>query len=326
VLYEFAITPDVFDSAVIETDQALRITVIEILRGLSENGLLANLHKDAWVRFVEEERLSKLSPGLRDKILSCLKILRDRNRLVRHPRSLSTVPVSDLDWLMLAVDSHHRKAFHGIILTEELRSQSGISEGWALALTKVLDSPNWLDRKKRTLPVTRTESAYRSALEGILCYARVVRLIDPYLDSHDARFFTTLDLCSDLLGRRPYERLKGRIHIHAHRDKQKPEGFSDGEQMNKWERALKPLAQRDGHLFKVFLWRELPGGEPFHDRFLITDQCGISIPSGLAIPTRKTPGSTTWSLLDEDARQNSIYNVDPAARTLQLVGDPLDVS
>jgi hypothetical protein len=326
VLYEFAITPDVFDAAVIDLNPALRITVVEMLRGLCENGFVANLHKDAWLRFVEKERLSKLTPGPRDEILSCLKVLQDRNRLVRHPKGPTSDPILDLDWLVLALDSHRRAAFHGIVLTEKLRSESGIHEGCLLNLSTVLGSSPWLDRKKRTLSVARTESSYERELAVILRYAKLLRLIDPYLDSNDGRFFKTLDLCSSLLGRRRHERLKGRIHIHTHRDKQEPDGYCDSEHMDKWEKALRPLVQRDGHQFKVFLWREEPGGEPFHDRFLITEQCGISIPSGLAIPNRKTPGSTVWTLLDADDVSNLIAKIDPATRTFQLVGVPREVA
>src|SRR6266404_9305478 len=91
-----------------------------ILIGLCDNGLVANLHKDEWLRFIEKERLSKLTPGLRDRILSCFKVLQDRHRFVRHPRSLMTDPASDLEWLRLALESHRRTAFHGIVLTERL--------------------------------------------------------------------------------------------------------------------------------------------------------------------------------------------------------------
>ena len=46
MLYEFAMTPDLFDASVIDTNDSANIILVELLRGIAENGLLANLHKD----------------------------------------------------------------------------------------------------------------------------------------------------------------------------------------------------------------------------------------------------------------------------------------
>jgi len=73
VLYEFAMTPDLFDASVANSDGSASIILVELLRGIAENGLLANLHKDRWLRYVTEKRTTTLSPALKDKVLACLK-------------------------------------------------------------------------------------------------------------------------------------------------------------------------------------------------------------------------------------------------------------
>ncbi|MGI9860446.1 hypothetical protein SDD30_03545 [Moorella naiadis] len=97
MLYEFAMTPDLFDASRVNTDGTAGIVLVELLRGIAENGLLANLHKDRWLRHVTEARVSTLPPTLKDKVMTCLKVLHDRHRLVRHPKCMSGDPSSDLD-------------------------------------------------------------------------------------------------------------------------------------------------------------------------------------------------------------------------------------
>ena len=72
MLYEFAMTPDLFDASVANTNGSASIILVELLRGIAENGLLANLHKDRWLRHVTEKRTTTLSPALKDKVLTCL--------------------------------------------------------------------------------------------------------------------------------------------------------------------------------------------------------------------------------------------------------------
>src|SRR5205807_1758063 len=105
VLYEFALTPDVFDAKVVDGALVLGFTLVQFLTGMCDNGLVASLHKGRWLDCVED-RVKRLSPDLKDKILSCFKTLHDRHRLVRHPRRLAGDPTNDHDWLDLALESH----------------------------------------------------------------------------------------------------------------------------------------------------------------------------------------------------------------------------
>jgi hypothetical protein len=75
VLYEFAMTPDLFDASVANTDGSSGVILVELLRGIADNGLLANLHRDRWLRHVTEKRATTLSPALRDKVFACLSVL-----------------------------------------------------------------------------------------------------------------------------------------------------------------------------------------------------------------------------------------------------------
>lgn len=321
MLYEFAMTPEVFDASVVNVDGRASVILVELLRGLAENGLLANLHKDRWVRHVTEQRIKSLSPPIKDKLLTCLNVLHDRHRFVRHPKRMAGDPASDLDWLNLALESHQRIAFHAIVLSQPLMAAFGQGCQEFVEFLTSLDSPQWDGRRRRTLTVTKSCAEYRAALSPILRHAKSLLLIDPWLNSYEPRYFDTMTICSNVMGQRGHARLYGRIHIHAEAKKQKPEGQTITNYLERWEQRLRPLITTDGHRFKVFLWESLPGSESMHDRFILTNQCGISVPGGLDCRTHSHANSTDWNLLDEDARIHRWNDYDPITSRFKLVAD-----
>jgi hypothetical protein len=227
-------------------------------------------------------------------------------------------PTSHNEWLDLALESHRRIAFHGIVLSQTLLETCGHNDNAFMELSTALDSPQWHNRR-RSVTLTKCEADYRVALAPILRHARSVSLIDPYMSCHNSRFFDTVRMCLDLTGQRGHTPLPARIHIHAgnpQEDRDRPESVSD--RLAAWERYLRPL--QHPHRITVFLWGSQPGGETFHDRYILTDQCGISVPAGLDCRTSSTPNSTTWSLLDEADRIRRLQDFDPATSPYQLLG------
>jgi len=73
-----------------------------------------------------------------------------------------------------------------------------------------------------------------------------------------------------------------------------------------WNQKLLSLTQSYPSIrFEVSLWsgQQTSANEHIHDRFIITDQCGISVPRGLDIQST----STKWSLLDEEDRRDELH-------------------
>ncbi len=128
-------------------------------------------------------------------------------------------------------------------------------------------------------------------------------------------------ICSNVFGQRGHARLQGRIDIHAEADKQKPDGQTVADHLAAWEQKLQPLIAVDGHRFRVFLWETLPGSGSMHDRFILTDQCGISAPGGLDCRSHSHANSTDWSLLDEDVRSHRWAQYDPSVSPFKLLGN-----
>jgi hypothetical protein len=70
-------------------------------------------------------------------------------------------------------------------------------------------------------------------------------------------------------------------------------------------KGLANVAQRTGLSFDVFLW------DDFHDRYLISDLVGISVPHGFE--TTSAPNAvTTWTRLGRDDRDDILREFEPA--------------
>lgn len=317
MLFEHAMTPELFDSAFLNTNDSNEIILVQILRGLAEFGILANLNKDGWIRHVKE-RVNTLSPATKDKVISCLTVLHDRNRLVRHPRSMTGNPISDCDWLKLALVSHERIPFHAIILSQKLMDNCNCESSEFVEFSVSLDSTQWNDCRRRTLTLNKSRADYRSNLAPVLRHARKLALVDPYFKCVK-RYIDTIKICSNLFGDRGHIRLNGQIQIHALNDHRNPHHCID-DRLAEWERNLRSLADNDGHIFKVFLWENKPDSRAkMHDRYILTDQCGILIPGGLDCYDSSRAISTDWSLIDEDVRQNRWANYDYPTSPFELL-------
>ena len=71
--------------------------------------------------------------------------------------------------------------------------------------------------------------------------------------------------------------------------------------------SLQAVAKSAGVSVEVFLW------DDFHDRYLITDLIGISLPHGFG--TTKAPNTqTTWTRLGRNDRDSVQREFDPARR------------
>lgn len=329
MLYEFAIMPELFDASTISGDKRAEVILPQILNGMLKNGgLLANLNKDKWQGHVEERVGTLVSdfPDLRDRILTLIRTLDDRHRLIRHPKSKRGGPSTDQDWLNVTLDSHEETRFHAIILSQALKDGCTCGCDVFVEFFNCLNSKRWNDCR-RTLSVRKTLDDYKRYLARVLRYAKRLVLIDPYL-SPEKEYLDTIEICSEMLGQR--RESQGRlancsIHIHAEEDSgfrheygTKHETVED--YLNSWEKRLHPLIEEYGHSFRVLVWKS--GSNSMHDRFILTDQCGISVPWGLDCPKKpKKDANTDWGLLDEETRRKRWEQYDPDIKPKLLLRD-----
>lgn len=314
MLYHFAITPDVFEPALLTATSRESVILVELLRGIADNGLLANLHAGAWHTQIRNQfDMASFSPDIRDKLRSCLTVVDSRNRLVRHPAGSLLPADDDFRWLRWAIERHQSDATYpmkGVVSTDAFIELSELLDPVLVQVAGVLDHACWQDRPK-SIRFPKTKPELQKALTPLLRYANLVTLIDPYMTPTKTRFFDTIQHCAELLGKHDGQQTRGLIHIHAGDplhigDNADKEPFAD--RLDRWELELKPLISQWKHSFEVFLWRNQPGGKVFHDRYLITEQCGISAPGGLDFEDDPTRANlTSWSWLEPPIIQDIIH-------------------
>lgn len=324
MLYHFAITPDVFEPDVITEMTPPGVVLLQLLRGIEKNGLLADLHAGQWMTHVRRNQSDeKMPPAVRDRVEACFSVLHDRNRIIRHPSGSAEWAKDDFRWLRWSLERHHSdpaNPMSGIFASDDYVELSSVEDDILIRLSMALDCEKWLNRPA-SARFTKTESNLQTHLAPIVRYAQKVSLIDPFMTCRKDRFFNTVQYCASALGFYDGVRHPGLIHIHAgdpRKDRELSHRESVKERLDRWGTALTQVASHFGHSFRVLLWQNRPGGKTFHDRYLVTDQCGIDARGGLDFlddETRANVSGWTWLesneieeiLLEEFHRSKSPY-------------------
>ena len=317
MLYHYALLPDVFRPELLAKSPNSCTIIKQLLSGMGDNGLLANLHEDAWIRHIKADVFPHLPLQVRDRVIALLQNLEDQNRLITCAAFCNDVPRSREDWLDAAIDVHSHSRLQGIVLTQDLLNRYGLPHEAFMELSNALELPQWLERP-RSQTVSMLLPDYKSALVPVLQYAKTLTLIDPYMDCHP-RFFDVVEICARLLGRDRLRPTTKRITIHAGNP---TNGERPEDRLFVWQQRLRPLVNTYPTLrFRVFLWQEKDRSAPLyarlHDRFIITDQCCISVPGGLDARI----GTTPWSLQDDTVCRDQLRKFSNSGGAYKSLGD-----
>ena len=151
------------------------------------------------------------------------------------------------------------------------RHQEGVTNPVVSSVGRLSRAAWWASRSP-SLRTQRTLDAYRSGLELVLRHANSIMLIDLYFDPVERRYRDAVTLLTDAGGRTPAPLVE--IHRVAWYD----DSGDKRPQSVRVEDALRPrlaaATAQSGLAFEVYLW------DDFHDRYLISDLVGISLPYG----------------------------------------------
>jgi hypothetical protein len=314
MLFEIAITPDVFDGSLAGSDPALGHELRELLREIAAGGLVANLDKGEWERHVAS-RAAGWAPSVRTALISHLSRLDDLHRLVRHPQRKAGHPANDAEWLDLALESHHHHALEWIVASKHLCASRTDEPAPLIDPIELRASEPWQTRQ-RTPSVRMCASGYRPYLAPLLRHAKRLEIVDPYLSHRELRHRRFIELSAILMGDLGQARLPGEIRLHTWlRNCATPADIQ--ESLDSWSKDWGLIKARlpPQHSFKVILWGRQGGDPPMHDRFLLTDQCGIQSGWGFDCKDEGTKQQTTWTLLDDrtwnERRNDYVRDIGP---------------
>ncbi len=291
MLYDFSCTPEVFSEEYLTSEGGHFFSLINFLQGIASNGLLADLNNGDWKKSVVHN-LDSLPEQYRSKLLSLFEKLRDQNLIVGHPKSKIKAS-SEKDWVDVAEISNDKKPFFGIVGSQEYNENVSTIE-------ELILSQHWAEERTISHYIEQNEENMKKELANMLPYAKKVTLIDPYFNTTKYTFRKSLELVAEQFGSRRGMRQKGSIQVHA----KYQQGNTDTQHYaDSWKKISKEIFQKYGHICSLYLWDNT--GKKMHDRFIITDQCGVQVGAGLDI---RNEGTSTWSKLEYNTLSDILKN------------------
>jgi hypothetical protein len=299
LLAEYALTPDVFDTNSYSSEEVCGLHLQALKEVLLQEGIVRDLRDGEW-------RKQFVAPGRpwhsRGKEL--LKKLISQKRLALAAPARPQAPAVDSDWCDEAIASHQQHALSGIIVSDSVAGPYK-DDATVAAISKLAGAAWWAGRSP-SVRVARTRPDYEVKLDLVLRHANSLMFIDPYIDPTDTFQYSAFIRLLDRLKNRSVKPL-----IEVHRAAWYKGGDDKRPRVKEVVAALTPqlvaCAARADISIDVFLWDEV------HDRYLITDVIGISMPYGIA--TTNAPSAfTTWTRLGRNDRDSVQRDFDPAHR------------
>ena len=299
LLAEYAITPDVFDVASYTSEEVCGLCLEMIREPMLTEGLVRDLRNGEWRRsFASDTR----AWHRRSKEL--IKKLTTQGRLIQFPPALPDLPPDDQGWCAEALATHNDRAFTGgVIVTEPVKSTYRNEP--LVARIDRLGNAQWWTARSPSITLTRTFADYEKHLDPVLRCSNSLLFIDPHLDPAKPQYRdigALLALAGDRI-------LAPRIEIH----RVCYEGSGRVRQIKndsyfklQFHNGLADPLRAAGLQAEVFVW------DDFHDRFLISNLIGISLPNGF--DTTQDPDAVTrWTRLGRKDRDDVQREFDVAS-------------
>ena len=297
LLADYAITPDVFDVESYSDEEVGRVYLRDIGNVINVQGLVRDLRSGEWRQLFAKDTRSWHRTGK-----ELLRKLVQQGRLVGVKPALRAAPVNDADWCTEALAAHQiRPLLGGIIVTDPVKESFQSEE--RVERIDLLDCVPWWDYGNPSVRLLRNVSAYMQELEPILSFANSLQFIDPHLNPsrHDYGGIRDLLVCAGT--RKPAPLIE--IHRVCYEGSGPNRGIVKKHELE-WDfrsNLAAPL-HSVGLKVDVFVW------DDFHDRYLISNLVGISLPNGFNT-SRKPNDVTTWTRLGRDDSDDVQREFDP---------------
>jgi hypothetical protein len=301
MLDEYVLVPDIFDPAAYSNPAFIEMCLPHLKEPLLQEALVRDLHDGGWSRFCLEH-----SGNLHRLGKEILRKLQSNNRLRRFPSQPGATPTSAQHWCQESLSAHRIEPLTGIIAAHATKQQFAQSE---VASIEKLTGTTWWQHRSPSVTVDRKTDGYLKVLNRALMQANSLMFIDPNLDPnrHNYREFHRLLTPLALRTVKP--------HIEIHRSFCRGDGpartFPTQADWKASFTSLDNTLQSLNLTMEVFLW------DDFHERYLITDIIGVSVPAGFDI-TGKPDDWSTWGRLGREDKDKIQRLFDPATRPESL--------
>ena len=296
LLADYAITPDVFDTTSYASEEDCGERLSEIRRVLMNEGLVRDLRAGEWgALFAGGGR------SWHRRAKEIMKKLAKQGRLINFPSIRPDSPDNDQEWCAEALAGHQQEPITGGVIATRAVKDAYPRERLVERIDQLSKALWWTERSP-SVRLDRKIEEYRHHLQSILRCANSLLFIDPHLDPrrHGYREFADLLACAARRRPTPLIEIHRVCYVGAPHDREFPDFepiFGDN--------LAGPL-RAAGLRAEVFVW------DDFHDRYLLSNLIGISLPNGFDT-TRRRNDITTWTRLGRDDRDNVQREFDEAS-------------
>ena len=316
MISEVAILPDSFDQA---NDTKM---LVGILRDVLNHGIfIADFQTGNWSKFIQTTYInSYTTPPVRDKLLALIRQLKDRKKIVKLTNYNHEITVEN-DWVEVVKLHDNDNSLEFVINGLESQTQcESVTIDKCCLVNDVLISDKWDELKKIDVVLKKTPEKFSAVLKGMFSHANVIKLIDPYL-TPNGQSKMILQLCiNHLKDKKEFVQGRGTIEIHTKID----DSISLNINLSRWGTMLRSLSNEANHTFKVYLWNDRGLTYTFHDRFILTNNIGVSVTHSLDV-REDSEQEVTLNLLSQDSFEVHTNNFSEEDPRFKLESDPLIV-
>ncbi|MEI8102816.1 MAG: hypothetical protein WCG61_04730 [Chlorobium sp.] len=308
LLSEYAITPGIFEKASFASESFAEIRFEHLQELLFDDGLVRNLYGGYWLELFNEQRNDLHSCGK-----NFLKALRTRKRFVDFVPVGERQPISDADWCKESLFSHHESRLNGIVTSQQTARVYGNGQPLITSVDKLTNSEWWKERRETrgSMPVERTTVSYLEQMKPFLAGANSLMFIDANLDPKKGSYREFYKMLEPLENRREMPLIE--IHRTIYERNPARQNISIDEWRKRFcdcDSDFTKVIKRLGLEAKVFLWDKM------HDRYLITNLMGVSVPNGFDIGGLPT----IWSTISRKSSDVLQREFDPNGRQHKMEG------
>ena len=304
LLADYAITPDVFDTTSYSSEEVCGLHLHTIREVMMNEGLVRDLRAGQW-----RALFSNSGRSWHSRAKEIVQKLATQHRLIESPAVLPSTPTDDSGWCAEALASHAQKSLIGGVIATQTVKNAYRRESLVGRIDRLSGAGWWVNRSS-SIRLDRKLADYRQHLGPILNCANSLQFIDPHLQPGQRGYKSFARLISGAGRRRPAPRIE--IHRACYEGMgRNRQIIDDGEVEHIFHSALTRPLQAAGLSAHVFIWDE------FHDRYLISDLIGISLPNGFDTTSRRDD-ITTWTRLGRTERDDVQREFDEASRRHHL--------
>ncbi len=280
ILKETTFTPHVFSKDYLFQGIKRYAKLISILESLVDSGIMIAA-TNTWKEEVYN-LLTEYDDDEKDDIISLLKEIDSRDRILSYPISEK---YNDEDkWIVKLGELNQIRTFDFIAATKNM------------SFVQALESIEKEKYKNVGGKVQlQTKENVEKLLAPILSYADIVKIFDPYFKLDEKRFTDVLDIVCKNLGNmhgvknNAIIEINTSIKIMLNNDKEFVWNLS-----KEWPKKIEYFEKKYKHKIVLYIWEESEKRK-WHDRWIVTNQCGIYVGKGSDISNWT---DSTWDLLD----------------------------